>query len=443
MVEKEYLFSCVNMGNTAFSNVVLESLPAKKRKLFKPDNIKTFTEFTDVAEKAYASITIDDFKKFRKLVIKGIQYSKGDKDKIRKNIEEGYPLNRDGCAMYFFYLLIASGLYKTVLDISYPKGAEHNELFFILGMWKNVEKYAARLFPAEKGREVYNNHDTLETYARPNDKIAQSLAAATEEDYAAGGMRVLEMGKKGKKKAIVSTILFDLETMNKIGIYKLDSFDLFVMWTCIALKNAGKDKTTINSIYRAMTGKGIDEEPTKKMREDIRESINRIMTFVVDIDASEICELYGYKGKNSRYRGVLLPIEILDNVTINGAEVDEVISFPYESHLMKLAKIKNNQIISYDAKLLNVPARSTRQTIVVVPYLLQRIESTKHEEMKSVILIDTVAEVTQWTDKRSRLVSLIDECFGYWKKIGYIKKYTWTKKNVGRHEQAVSLRFTV
>lgn len=147
MVEKEYLFSCVNMGNTEFSNVVLESLPAKKRKLFKPDNIKTFTEFTNVAEKAYASITIDDFKKFRKLVIKGIQYSKGDKDKIRKNIEEGYPLNRDGCAMYFFYLLIASGLYKTVLDISYPKGAGNNEPFFILAMWKNVEKYAARLFP--------------------------------------------------------------------------------------------------------------------------------------------------------------------------------------------------------------------------------------------------------------------------------------------------------
>lgn len=439
---EDYSFLRANTEDFVFSSVIMQSIPASIRKLFNAKKVESAEDVGRLLSKAYSKITVKHFQKFRKLALQCVDEYGGDRGKLRAEVEEGYAFNRDGCALYFFHLFVVSGLYKAGLKASYPDGAA-DEPFFAIAMWKAFEKLAERLFPAEKEREVYNNHDTLATYARPNDKIAQSLAAATEEDYAAGGMRVLEMGKKGKKKAIVSTILFDLETMNKIGIYKLDSFDLFVMWTCIALKNAGKDKTTINSIYRAMTGKGIDEEPTKKMREDIRESINRIMTFVVDIDASEICELYGYKGKNSRYRGVLLPIEILDNVTINGAEVDEVISFPYESHLMKLAKIKNNQIISYDAKLLNVPARSTRQTIVVVPYLLQRIESTKHEKMKSVILIDTVVEVTQWTDKRSRLVSLIDECFEHWKKIGYIKKYTWKKKNVGRHEQAVSLKFTV
>ena len=304
-----------------------------------------------------------------------------------------------------------------------------------------IRKRSIEVFPIE-GREIYNNHTTMEQYTRPNDKIAQNLDTATADEWAKGGMIVEEIKKKGKREQVTTKLKFDIDKLKELGANRLDSFDLFVMWTCMALREAGKVKTTINGIYRAMTGKDVNETPTQKMKDDIMESLDKIMVFTGDIDAKDICQIYGYKG-NGRYKGVILPVEYLDNVIVNGAEVDTVVSFPYESQLMKLARIKNNQFITYDAKLLNVPARSTRQTVVVVPYLLQRIESAKHKEMKNIILIDTVMEVTQWTDKRSRLVSLIEDCFNHWQHNGYVKRHSFEKRKVGRHEQVISLRFTV
>lgn len=304
-----------------------------------------------------------------------------------------------------------------------------------------IRKRSIEIFSIEE-KEIYNNHSTMAQYTRPNDKIAQNLDTATADEWAKGGMIVEEIKKKGKRKKVTTKLKFDIDRLKELGANRLDSFDLFVMWTCMALREAGKVITTINGIYRAMTGKDVNETPTQKMKDDIMKSLDKIMVFTGDIDAKDICQIYGYKG-NARYKGVILPLEYLDNVIVNGAEVDTVVSFPYESQLMKLARIKNNQFITYDAKLLNVPARSTRQTVVVVPYLLQRIESAKHKEMKNIILIDTVMEVTQWTDKRSRLVSLIEECFNHWQHNGYVKRYSFEKRKVGRHEQVISLRFTV
>lgn len=325
-----------------------------------------------------------------------------------------------------------------------PQGRTAEEI--VKGILADIEALQANEAatpPAAPKRIQKENYDTIpfDLFQHPNDKITKNIATATTAEWEAGEIQVLEQQPRGRKPAIISTVNFDLDKMAELGVSKLDSFDLFTLHTCIAIKAAGNDKTTVNIIYRTMTGRdGIKTSPTPAMKTAILESLEKLMYIPVTIDASGICFEYGYQGKGKYKKRPLLPAGIDGDSTINNAEVDDVIELYKESPLMEIATMKNGQVITYEKKLLNVPLNTNRQNIVIPPYLIHRIKNSEHKEMRNTILIDTIINDCDWEGARKRLTKIIEKCFNYWRdECSFISKYDIEKDGRGK---AIKINFT-
>lgn len=326
-----------------------------------------------------------------------------------------------------------------------PQGRTAEEI--VKGILADIEALQANEAatpPAAPKRTQKENYDTIpfDLFQRPNDKITNNIATATPEEWGAGEIQVLEQQPRGRKPAIISTVNFDLDKMAELGVSKLDSFDLFVLHTCIAIKAGGNAKTTVNIIYRTMTGKDgkIKTSPTAKMKKSILESLEKLMYIPVTIDAEGICFEYGHKGKGKYTKRALLPAGIEGNRTINSAEVDDIIKFYDDSPLMEIAMMKNRQVITYEKKLLNVPLNTNRQNIVIPPYLIHRIKNSEHKEMRNTIIIDRIIKDNNWTGDRIRIVKVIEKCFDYWRdECKFISKYDIEKDGRGK---AIKIHFT-
>ena len=306
------------------------------------------------------------------------------------------------------FLRVASQLETLLLMEKYDLSEE-------LRQW--VATYAANIYATHEPPPVGYTYTPPINNNIPNDKIAHNINNATLEEWEYGGLTVLEK----KKPQITSSVTFDMAELKNLGYTNLDRFDLFVLYTCISIQSAGNGATTVNAIYRAMTGKDGKARPKDAMREDIIKSVAKLMSLTVTIDAKGICEWYKYKGKDNFIIDNLLPARV-EGATVNGVFTESVI-FRDESPLVRIARAKGNQFLTYEANLLAVPINATRQNIVTPPYLLQRIEDTRGGKLAKTIVIDKVVEETGYTGERRRLVKLITDCFEYWRGVGYLKEW--------------------
>ena len=91
-------------------------------------------------------------------------------------------------------------------------------------------------------------------------------------------------------------------------------FDREVCLACISEQASGNQITTIDAIYRCMTGSE-QKHASPSVAEDIRRSLDRIIFCKVTFDASDICNKFGYNSRKPMiYTGSLLPAEYLQNV---------------------------------------------------------------------------------------------------------------------------------
>ena len=98
------------------------------------------------------------------------------------------------------------------------------------------------------------------------------------------------------------------------------------------------------------------------------------MSRIVDYGAEEVCSLMGYNNGNPFYgKGALLPATYVDFSALNG-DNDTLIFFTDEPPLLKMAQAKK-QLISYDARLLNMPGQqNTPMSIEAKNYTMLRIQ---------------------------------------------------------------------
>ena len=327
--------------------------------------------------------------------------------------------------------------------------ASHLEILLLLVKYDLTEefkqwvaKYAAETYAANEPPPVGYTYEPPEKINYPNDKISKNMRTATPEEWAYGGLTVTEQRANRKKRLpeITTNVKFGLEKLNELGYSNLDTFDFYVLYMCLAIQSAGNKATTVNAIYRAMTGKRGAVYPPDKLRKDIMSSLAKCMALIVTVDATGICEWYKYQGNDNYTMGAVLPITIDGKGVINGTEVQDIITFDRESPLVKVARAKGNQFITYDAALLDVPFKASRQNILIPPCLLQHIEDTRTGKLPRVILIDKLIEETQFTGERSRFVKCVIDCLSHWKKAGYIKSYEIEKDGRGK---AIKVKFAL
>ena len=166
------------------------------------------------------------------------------------------------------------------------------------------------------------------------------------------------------------------------------------------------------------------------------------------INITDYCEkINGDKGKTVQIVSAILPCKRVSETTINGKENKDTIYFDRESPLWEIAtKIKNNQVLSCDASLLNVPnMNNSRMNIAVKFYTLRRtLESIAHP--KKMVPIITFADVFEKCrlenvsrDKKCDARNIIIKFFEHLQTKNLIKTFRMNKN--GARPYSVSFTF--
>lgn len=279
----------------------------------------------------------------------------------------------------------------------------------------------------------------------PNDKINKSFFNMTEQQHEAGKLIILEGTSQKKidgnvvKENIVTPISLEYsEYMEKIMSTRprFNSFDREVLNACIAEQVTGNAVTTVNSIYRNMTGDDKMRKPSSEMVKLIKSSLSKLMFCEVEIDLTEVCAKYGYNnGKSCILHSAILPGQYTEGV-INGAETI-VVEFYKPSPLFIAAEIKNGQILSYDKNLLDVPVNNTPEVITVKSYILRRICEIQAHKMNPVITFKDIFEKNGLTSlgktERQRLRGYIKKMLEFWIQENVIVDYDFLKEGQSFH----------
>ena len=222
-----------------------------------------------------------------------------------------------------------------------------------------------------------------------NDKLAKVIFKlsdeGTDELLSGDTFRIVE--KRSKKFGEITTAYKILNAAGYQVLRPFTMFDRFVLAVCISEWLAGNRYTTVAIIYRALTGKigKGDSKPSVTQRKAIIESLEILMSRIVDYGAEDICQVMGYNNGNPFVgKAPLLPAAYIDFSALNG-ESDTLIFFTDEPLLLKMAQIKK-QLISYDATLLDMSGQNTPMNIETKNYTMLRIqEIALHKQLTPTI----------------------------------------------------------
>ncbi len=273
-----------------------------------------------------------------------------------------------------------------------------------------------------------------------NDRLSKKIFELTQDDLHDWienhkTMNFIEMFNHKKFGEITSPIKLSVDGENFSISEPLDQFDGAVLSVCNSEWIAKNPVTTPSIIYRGLTGKvgKSDAEPSKDQLTAIFNSINKLMRLQLDYDLSDLCEKLKYNGgKPERLISTLLPCHYLKSSTINGKDTT-VIYFDREPVLLTVAKIKNCQLLTYDALLLDVPKQNnTPMNIVVKNYVMQRIQEIKLHNLTPIITFDNIFQKCRLEnisrdkkmDARNNTVKFLE----YLKSQSEIKNFELTKR---------------
>lgn len=289
----------------------------------------------------------------------------------------------------------------------------------------------------------------------PNDAFAKKLFNLTEKDYleALEERKVLKVTeKKNYKKLgdIITPYRIKVDDKNDFTLSEpLDQFHFALLCAYISEFYIGNLISTPSIAYRAITGKigDNDANPSKNQLADILTGTDKLMRTQLGINMTDYCEkINGDKGKTVKIISAILPCKRVSETTINGKENKDTIYFDRESPLWEIAtKIKNNQVLSCDASLLNVPnMNNSRMNIAVKFYTLRRVlESKGHrKQMVPIITFDDVYEkcrlenANRMTKLRARDVMI--ELFEHLQAKNLVKAFQVNKNGVSPYSLSFS-----
>lgn len=252
-------------------------------------------------------------------------------------------------------------------------------------------------------------------------------------------MKVVEIDKPKKFGKIRTSVMFSIDptvVMADPSVQEvLGQFDCDVANVCISEWEAGNRYITYSMIYRGLTGKVGDSDatPSKVQLAKIKHSLKKLMNVQIDLDLKDLCEKLGYnEGKAIRIVDKIIPARFVDK-TINGQKTT-VIELMAESPLLKVAKLKNNQILTCDIALLNVPKqKNTPLNIELKHYALRRVlEIIAHHQMTPTLTFADVFEKCRIASadnkKKHRVREFLKSFFEHLENCGLITSFEVTKK---------------
>ena len=287
----------------------------------------------------------------------------------------------------------------------------------------------------------------------PNDIFSKRLFNLGNDDYqqALAERKTLEVVEKKnhyKFGDVITPFRIRVDDNAEFTISEpLDQFDFAVLCACISEWQNKNRFTTPSIIYRAVSGKvgDYDANPSKIQLTDILQSVDKLMRTQIGINMTKACENLKYNGGTAfKVISAILPCKRVTDNTING-QTSTIISFDRESPLWEIAaKVKNHQVLSCDAELLNVPGqKNTRMNVTVKFYVLRRVlEILAHrKQMAPIITFADVFEKCRLTNaNRKKKLDARETCIELFKQLQnkkLIKSFTLEKK--GTSTRAISI----
>lgn len=269
-----------------------------------------------------------------------------------------------------------------------------------------------------------NSSGILEVQARipqhrvdPNDKVSKIVFDLGDKEIEARCVAVIE--KITLNLRITTHVSFISDVLEKF-----EGFDREVAFACMSLYENGNRYSTTEQIYRTMIGNFSARLP-KTAESKIRHSLERLIASPIRINLEDLRKMR-YRVTDSELFGTIIPAQFVTNVSVNGSN-KTVIKFLGESPLMTLAKIKNNQLISYPISFLDVGGNSSER-IIIRNYVWRRIQEIQlHRQMSHTITLDDVLSKNGLSDKRreekKRYRDYLIRCFQAWKLKRVIREY--------------------
>lgn len=230
----------------------------------------------------------------------------------------------------------------------------------------------------------------------PNHKLVNSLTRATRTPEDAIQI-VLEVSKRGAKNKVTATCVLSYEGDNvKIsGRQPFSEYDRNVYNAVVSLYVAGNRVITSDMVWRTMTGKTEQEQPSPALKAAVTKSIDKMRFMRAQIDCSDEfkmrrIELDGKPVNGAGFDDNLLHLSVA--WVRAGKNTIRAYEFPQESRFAPIlyqysAAVK--QVINVPIALLDVKKLDkrgkptthslsyTEQRVIIKGYLLRRIEGMK------------------------------------------------------------------
>lgn len=282
------------------------------------------------------------------------------------------------------------------------------------------------------------------TRVEPNDKVTKltfNFNAETYEELITGdGFDVIETKRHKKFGEITSSF-----KIRSIYNEPLTEFDRAVLAVCTSEMCAGNLYTTPNIIYRGLTGKigDSDANPSKTQLSAILHSVKKLMGTKYTSKIADAFKILGYGDGDFVIKdSMILPAVIVD-ITVNGQRVENAIYFDRESPLWIIADAKN-QVIRYDASLLNVPnQQNTPMNIMLKNYICRRVHEITLHKMAPTVTFEDIFRKTRISDasKHAKLDArdTVEKFFEHLQTEGAVKSFEFVKR--GNQIHAVKFTF--
>lgn len=282
-----------------------------------------------------------------------------------------------------------------------------------------------------------------------NDKLTKELFRCTPEEYLAlfeEGGEIVEVKNFPKVGEIITPYWLELidEYTDKTP---LTMFAKAILTACVSEWVIGNRHITVGVIFRHITGKpsGSNAQPSPAMKELILFFIRKMMCTILRVDMTEVCKYLNYNdGAPLILNAPILPCKYVEGVTINGNKSETVIYFYDESPLLTIARVKNNQLLSVEPRLLSISKHSgSPRSISVRHCIIQRVLESFLHERERIIAFDYVFKVCGFMNadskKKCKVIHEVIEIFEDLMSNGDIISFTIRKD--GDNYQAIEFTF--
>lgn len=231
----------------------------------------------------------------------------------------------------------------------------------------------------------------------------------------------------------------DIETTKPLTAQDRDIMNAVITLFCA---NSGAAYVTPEMIQNTLAGNKKSRPKPSRVNE-IKDSLYKLASTRVIIDATQIYNLRG-KDISPKYNGYLLPLEWVENISINGQltsaymVVSEPVLYKYSSGL--------GQVINIPIEYFDIPkVQNTADNISIKYYVLKRLQDMKRPGRRTykganTMLLNAILKnsslshlISPGSDqgakqKRSRVIKTIEQILSHQVEQGHIKNYNLTGK---------------